>query len=246
MKMMSDPINVIEVYPCLQGEGKLTGVPHILIRFTGCKLRCKWCDTPYSSWQPEKAKYTYDDIRKVVLENKQITHTLITGGAPTLHPKQLKDTIEYLHSQNHYVTLETEGSEFVSSGADLLSLSPKFKSSSPVPGEINLFTKKVITDQQYAQHETNRKNYFVMGNMIACHDDYQVKPVVSTYEDIEELKELQKEVGVPNDMVWLMPEGTTSAKLKKKRQWIAEVCIKEGYNFTDRLHVLIYGNKRYV
>ena len=64
---MSDkviPIN--EIYTCLQGEGKLTGVPHILIRVTGCRLRCQFansfCDTPYSSWGPEKGKFTYQDI----------------------------------------------------------------------------------------------------------------------------------------------------------------------------------------
>ena len=53
------PIN--EIYACLQGEGKLMGVPHILIRVTGCRLRCQFansfCDTPYSSWSPEKGKY---------------------------------------------------------------------------------------------------------------------------------------------------------------------------------------------
>jgi len=51
-------IPVSELYTCLQGEGSLTGVPHILIRVTGCKLRCQFansfCDTPYASWKPEK------------------------------------------------------------------------------------------------------------------------------------------------------------------------------------------------
>ena len=29
------PVN--EMYTCLQGEGKLMGIPHILIRVTGCR-----------------------------------------------------------------------------------------------------------------------------------------------------------------------------------------------------------------
>ena len=68
MQNMSDkilPIN--EIYTCLQGEGKLMGIPHILIRVSGCRLRCQFansfCDTPYSSWKPEKGKFTYDDVR---------------------------------------------------------------------------------------------------------------------------------------------------------------------------------------
>ena len=43
---MSDkiiPIN--EIYTCLQGEGKLTGVPHILVRVTGCRLRCQFSNS---------------------------------------------------------------------------------------------------------------------------------------------------------------------------------------------------------
>ena len=49
-----------EMYTCLQGEGKYIGIPHILIRVSGCRLRCQFsdsfCDTPYASWKPEKGK----------------------------------------------------------------------------------------------------------------------------------------------------------------------------------------------
>ena len=98
---MSDkiiPIN--EIYTCLQGEGKLTGVPHILIRVTGCRLRCQFsnsfCDTPYSSWSPEKGKFTYDDIDQFYTDNSHIKHTMITGGGPTLHRELLVDLCIWL------------------------------------------------------------------------------------------------------------------------------------------------------
>lgn len=49
---------IIDLHTCIQGEGQLAGVPHILIRLAGCNLRCAFkgslCDTPYSSWQVEK------------------------------------------------------------------------------------------------------------------------------------------------------------------------------------------------
>ena len=34
-----------EAYTCLQGEGKYMGVPHILLRVTGCRLRCQFADS---------------------------------------------------------------------------------------------------------------------------------------------------------------------------------------------------------
>ena len=34
-----------ETYTCLQGEGKYIGIPHILIRVTGCRLRCQFSNS---------------------------------------------------------------------------------------------------------------------------------------------------------------------------------------------------------
>ena len=34
-----------EAYTCLQGEGKYVGIPHILIRVTGCRLRCQFSNS---------------------------------------------------------------------------------------------------------------------------------------------------------------------------------------------------------
>jgi 7-carboxy-7-deazaguanine synthase len=84
-----------EAYTCLQGEGKYMGIPHILIRVTGCRLRCQFansfCDTPYASWKPEKGKYTLNDVVKFYEDNKHIKHTMITGGGPTIHSKLLQE-----------------------------------------------------------------------------------------------------------------------------------------------------------
>jgi 7-carboxy-7-deazaguanine synthase len=46
-------MKVAEMFYSIQGEGILTGVPSVFIRTSGCNLRCVWCDTPYTSWEPE-------------------------------------------------------------------------------------------------------------------------------------------------------------------------------------------------
>jgi len=240
------PIN--EMYICLQGEGKLMGVPHILVRMTGCKLRCQFsnsfCDTPYSSWAPEKGKFTYDDIDQFYRDNSHIRHTMITGGGPTLHKELLNDLCNLAKIHHHYVTIETEGSESISTQADLISLSPKLSNSTPRPGTWMPYLNREVTEKDKEKHEKWRCNYDAMMNLIDLHPDYQLKPVISNEEDLQEVKELQKILDIPNEKVYLMPEGLEPKQLNERRRWLMDLCVREGYNFTDRLHIIAYGDTR--
>ena len=96
-----------ELYTCLQGEGKYIGIPHILIRVSGCRLRCQFensfCDTPYASWKPEKGKFTLDDIVEFYKNNPRIKYTMITGGGPTIHPKLLQELCIIGKNFNHTI-----------------------------------------------------------------------------------------------------------------------------------------------
>ena len=237
-----------ETYTCLQGEGKYIGIPHILIRVTGCRLRCQFsesfCDTPYASWKPEKGKYTLNDIVKFYEDNPHIKYTMITGGGPTLHPELLKELCVIGKKYNHTITIETEGSEFVQTRGDFISLSPKLSNSTPRPGTWMVWAHREVTEKDKEQHEKWRCNYDAMQQLIDYHLDYQLKPVISNEEDLVEVKELQKILGVPNDRVWLMPEGLVEEQLNERRRWLMELCTREGYNFTDRLHIIAYGDKR--
>jgi len=240
------PIN--EAYIALQGEGQLTGIPHILIRFTGCRLRCQFensfCDTPYSSWGPEKGKYTYEDVNEFYKKNSHIKHTMITGGGPTLHKEMLQNICLIAKQHNHLITIETEGSEFVQTVADFISLSPKLSNSIPQPGTYMPYLDRDVTEKDKEQHEKWRCNYDAMEQLINYHDDYQLKPVISSEKDLNEVKELQQILNIPNDKVWLMPEGLIPSQLTTRRCWLIELCINEGYNFTDRLHIIAYGDVR--
>lgn len=247
---------IIEIYTCIQGEGFYMGVPHILIRTTGCPLRCQFgnsfCDTPYASWSPEKGSITFEDINKIYKENPQIRHTMITGGSPTLHAEFLRQLT--LHIENNFeqiITIETEGSKFVAdlSPSCVMSLSPKLKSSIPIPGSIrkvNEETTKEVTEQDKIQHEEYRCNYEAMNQLLNTYGGW-LKPVINfdTFEqDVNEVNELQKILEVSNRDVYLMPAGMTDEQLNQCRKKLAEYCINHGYNYTDRLHVVIYGNLR--
>ena len=38
--------NLVEVFSSIQGEGLQIGQMQSFVRFQGCSLRCRWCDTP--------------------------------------------------------------------------------------------------------------------------------------------------------------------------------------------------------
>lgn len=243
------PIN--ELYPCIQGEGQYAGVPHILVRTSGCRLRCQFsnsfCDTWYSSWKPEKGKYGYEDLASIYNTNLHIHHTMVTGGGPTLHGPQLTALIYLLvNKYDQFITLETEGSEFVQTDAQFISLSPKLKSSTPVVGTFIPFLDRHVTERDVELHEKFRCNYEAMQQLIDKHQDYQLKPVVSNDQDMEEVLFLQKKLQIPNHKVYLMPPGISNESLQKGREYIVNQCLKHGYRYTDRLHVIIYGDKREV
>lgn len=241
-------VPVGECYICIQGEGKYAGIPHILLRMMGCKLRCQFensiCDTWYASWNPEKGQYTLDAIDKFYDQNKHVTHTMITGGGPTANPKLLIELCELAKRHGHFITIETEGSEYVRTVADFISLSPKLKSSVPRPGTYSVQIDRYIQEEDKNQHEKYRTNYKAMLSLIRSHKDYQLKPVICSEDDLYEVKEIQNILGIPNHKVYLMPEGMTDKVLNTNRQWLMTYCAHNGYNYTDRLHIITFGNKR--
>lgn len=105
--MDSDCCYLSEVFSGIQGEGPLVGVRQIFIRFSGCDLRCVWCDTPDSltrqddceiekingtrSFEKVKNPISIDDLITYVhrLEPKVHHSISLTGGEPLLHHKFL-------------------------------------------------------------------------------------------------------------------------------------------------------------
>ncbi len=102
---MSQPIYLInEIFTSIEGETSYQGIPMLFIRFTGCNLRCKYCDTRYAYEEGEE--YTLDSLLKMV-ENSNLDYVHITGGEPLIQ----RNLLELLKSiKGKKIIIETNGS----------------------------------------------------------------------------------------------------------------------------------------
>jgi 7-carboxy-7-deazaguanine synthase len=221
-------LKIAELFYSLQGEGSLVGVPSVFVRTSGCNLRCSWCDTPYTSWRPEGVDLTLRQILDEALAHPA-RHVVVTGGEPMIAPEIIPLT-EQLRAAGLHITIETAGTVFQPVTCDLMSISPKLANSTP-------------EGRWAAQHERLRIQPAVLAELIGRYD-YQLKFVISKPDDLAEVRELVAALAADRQRVILMPEGTDPACLRERALWLAEICKDEGFRFSPRLHVDLYGNRR--
>ena len=220
-----------ELFYTIQGEGKFVGVPSVFFRTSYCNLRCVWCDTPYTSWTPEDKDVTVAAAVKAITQYGG-RHVVITGGEPFIQTKELTRLCQELNRRGHHITVETAATVFAPIAADLISMSPKLRNSNPAPD--NRFFKR---------HDRGRICPDVIRKFLN-HYECQVKFVVDSPEDIEEIRTLKVEIPIPAETIVLMPQGITPEELQPKQEWLVEICKAERYRYSPRMHVDIWGSKR--
>ena len=120
---------VNEIFYSLQGEGHHTGRAAVFVRFSGCNLKCPFCDTDFSSYQ----EMTLGNIMTAVSVWRHCGFVVLTGGEPSL---QADDAlVEALHQAGFYVAMETNGTHAVPQGIDWVTVSPKSPPSDSPTGE---------------------------------------------------------------------------------------------------------------
>ncbi len=225
-------MKISEIFYSVQGEGTLVGTPSVFIRTSGCNLRCSWCDTPYTSWEPEGENLA---IEAVLAEAGRYParHVVVTGGEPMIAPEIVALT-EGLRRMGLHITIETAGTVWAPVACDLMSISPKLSNSAPLEREGGRWA---------AQHERLRMQPDVLRRLTAAYE-YQLKFVVARPEDICEIRPLVAELAADPAKVVLMPEGVDPAVLRERGQWLVEVCKQEGFRYSPRLHIDLWGNRR--
>ena len=235
-----------EVFYSIQGEGKNLGQPSIFVRTSLCNLHCIWCDTDYTwNWKGTRFAHFKDaepdyekfDIKEVVAElpveevarlvrQYPCKNVVLTGGEPMMQKEGLLALMEEL-GERYWFEIETNGTLIPEPVFDArinqYNVSPKLANSN---------------NPQKLREKPGAYRFFAQSSKSVF------KFVIAEREDMEEVMSLIGRYAIPAEKVYLMPEGTSEAGLAEKQQWLVEVCKQHGFNFTSRLHILIYGNKR--
>ncbi|MCC7155670.1 MAG: 7-carboxy-7-deazaguanine synthase QueE [Bryobacterales bacterium] len=219
-------MKINEVFASVQGEGALVGVPSLFIRTTGCNLRCVWCDTPYTSWTPQGEGWTIEQLAAWVGGFPQIRHVVITGGEPMIQPA-IEELTRAVRRLGRHITIETAGTVFASLECDLMSISPKLANSTP-PGN--------------ARHERLRYQPDVLRQLISAYE-YQLKFVVQSLDDMDEIHRIVEDLAADRSKVQLMAEGTSAGEIRRRAAWLIDVCKMEGFRYSPRLQIDIWGHR---
>lgn len=238
-----------EIFFSIQGEGKSIGRPSVFVRASLCNLHCVWCDTDYTwNWTGTDFKHRRDSeagYRKYrkgeqildLTPDEVVRHVaqfdcrnvVLTGGEPMLQQDDFVVVMNQLRMSDseYWFEAETNGTIQPNDAFDALvnqyNVSPKTANSG------NSFEMRVRPDA-LSSFVQNPKSTF--------------KFVVESRDDLSEIDELAARLCISPERVFLMPEGTDSRLLMKQQQWIIEECKQRGFNFSDRLHIHLYGNRR--
>lgn len=102
----AERLRITEIFHSIQGEADAVGWPTVFVRFTGCPLRCHYCDTTYAfqggTW------WSFEAILQAVAQSRA-GYVCVTGGEPLAQPNCL-GLLTRLCDAGYRVSIETSGS----------------------------------------------------------------------------------------------------------------------------------------
>jgi 7-carboxy-7-deazaguanine synthase len=225
----------------------------MFLRLGGCNLTCLGCDTPYTwRWSanlPHRSETIYDPAEETqAMEYGDVIDKLadigapvlvVTGGEPLLQGARLTACLRAFTEQvpDTWVEVETNGTKRTTRGlADVVNqwnVSPKLShwgndaAKAYQPAIIDHFLG--LADLPIDTGERSRVIFkFVCRNPA---DVFEAAVIVKHHE-------------IPQDIVWIMPEGTNHIELLANGIAVRDATLHCGFNFTQRLHVLLWGDQR--
>jgi 6-pyruvoyltetrahydropterin 2'-reductase len=251
---MNDILSISDdkAFYTLEGEGRFVGQPSVFLRLAMCNLTCKGfasedsphgCDS-YISWSI-KNRFSYEDLNKYFSDNgfveklKEGAILKLTGGEPFLQQKRLYEWV--VQFKKTFGFRETYlGDEpilkidFETNGTIL----PDDKWSSVLNATFTTSPKMSNNgDEEKLRYKPEVLKYLISKN--AC-----FKFVINNQSDLDELYTkyiLSTDVLLPKDLIWLMPCCGSRKEHELKAPMVAELCKEHGFNFSPRLHLILWN-----
>jgi 7-carboxy-7-deazaguanine synthase len=221
---------ISETFSSIQGEGMLAGVPSFFIRTSGCNMRCRWCDTPYTSWSAEGERRPLAQLIEETVRSG-MRHVVVTGGEPLLQ-REIGAVTEALSAAGLHVTVESAGTVDPHFRCDLLSLSPKTANSDP-------------SNAHRRRHRMLRLDVSPIARLLHRFPEHQLKFVVEGAADLPEIQAMLSQLGrIDPARVLLMAQGRTAAEVAARAPEVAALCLEHGFRYTPRLHLDLFGGGR--
>lgn len=216
----------------LQGEGVTAGVISTFLRLQGCTLECKWCDT-LEVWKNGN-KYNFDEIFKLwddvglPLRLQRGQHLIITGGSPLKQQEELVHFITAIYGRYGFKPyIEVENETVLMPSAELIFLVDQWNNS-PKLGNSGMKARARYKPDVIRATSKLNNSWF--------------KFVISSHIDWDEISNAFLPF-INLSQIILMPEGQTQDELNKSRELTADLAIKHGVRFSDRMHVTIWNKK---
>jgi 6-pyruvoyltetrahydropterin 2'-reductase len=240
----------------IQGEGPNAGKNTLFVRFFGCNLAnscgVDWCDSTHSFYTDKELKrdqetglatqYPFKEDRLTFPNVDKFCETIFeidglarfnnvvfTGGEPMLWQMSIARILQYLkntYTRDITVEIETNGTV-------------------PVEPELSDWFRMVHFNISPKLHVVKKFPLVEQLNSGEFdHNGWIVKFVHEGEESEDNITLFLKKQKIDDHKVYIMPEGITRDIQMKKMQKIAEWCITNGYNFSPRLHVLIWDQSK--
>ena len=109
-----------EIFYSLQGEGYHSGMPAVFVRFSGCNLRCAFCDTQHQTGEMMSLQEIVDEVNTY----PSTPLLVLSGGEPSLFIDEA--FVAELKQKTHKtIAIETNGTRTLPGNLDWVTLSPK-------------------------------------------------------------------------------------------------------------------------
>tara|TARA_R100000005_G_scaffold96464_1_gene83606 strand:+ start:3972 stop:4718 length:747 start_codon:yes stop_codon:yes gene_type:complete len=229
-----------KVFYTIEGEGEFVGYPSVFMRLSMCNLTCigfKSEDAPYGcdsyiSWSV-KNKMTFSEIECMMNDQGYKEHLRngailkLTGGEPLIQQAKLLKFIDYLKQEWGFVPridFETNATlypedRWVTEFEATFTTSPKLRSNGDPKN-------KRYIEEVLDWHSMHNSGF---------------KFVVQSRRDMDEIMtEYVDKFDIPPGRVWLMPCAGSRDEHIDVAADVAELAKEYHFNFSPRLHLLLW------